>query len=540
MYKTYNPYVVALSATVGGMLFGFDISSISAFVDNENYREFFNYPNDITQGGITASMAGGSFLGSLASGFVSDRLGRKKSVQIGAMIWIIGAAIQCSVQNLAQLICGRVISGVAIGICSSQVPVYIAELSPKKIRGRLVGLFQWAVTWGITIMFYISYGCTFMNGSSGFRTAWGIQMVPGFVLFFVLFILPESPRWLASKDRWDEAEYIISRVQGRYNKPAGEKPVEGAAAAPTSGDPAEYANDYVQLEMQEIREAVRIERESADITLLDLFRKDSIARTMTGIWAQIWQQMTGMNVMMYYVVYTFAMAGYTGNSGLISSSIQYVINVVMTIPALLFIDSWGRRRLLISGAILQAMWLFLVGGLMGKYGHWVPSVNGNESIRWSVPNKHAAKAVIAFNYLFVATFAPTWGPGSWVYVSEIFPLKQRALANGVCAAANWIFNFALAFFVPPAFKNIQWKTYIIFGVFCLCMALHVFLLFPETKGKTLEEIDLIWEQRVPAWKSSKTDFSQFALNRDLTAAPTKAAHGHKEYADEQRSDTLSA
>ncbi|KAK9384091.1 general substrate transporter [Kockiozyma suomiensis] len=498
--RFYNPYLVAFSATIGGMLFGFDVSSVSAFVDNSQYRKFFNYPDSTEQGGITAAMAGGSFVGSLAAGSISDRIGRKYTVQLGALIWIIGSAVQCSVQNRAQLVFGRLISGVAIGLCSSQVPVYLSELAPKKIRGRLVGLFQWAVTWGILIMFYISYGCSFIDGPASFRTAWGLQMVPGALLFSTLFFFPESPRWLAAHDRWDEALEIIRHVQGTYGQ---------------------ADSDEVTIEIQELREAVRIDKECADVTYLDLFKKGSRLRTFVGASAQVWQQMTGMNVMMYYVVYTFAMAGYTGNTGLVSSSIQYVINMVMTVPALLFIDKWGRRPLLIYGAIVMCVWLFAVSGLMAQYGHWVPEVDGNTNIRWAVPSKPAAKAIIACNYLFVATFAMTWGPGVWIYVSEIFPMRQRAIGNGFSGAWNWIFNFALAFFVPPAFTNIQWKTYIIFAVFCVVMAIHVFFLFPETKAKTLEEVDILWEEHVAPWKSANVDATELATNRALASKREK-------------------
>jgi MFS family permease len=133
----------------------------------------------------------------------------------------------------------------------------------------------------------------------------------------------------------------------------------------------------------------------------------------------------------------------------------------MTVPTLLFIDRWGRRPLLLWGALLMALWLFIVGGVMGAYGRDVASIDGNSNLTWEVSGQ-PSNAVIACTYLFVATFAPTWGPTAWVYVSEIFPLKYRAKANGLCAATNWAFNFALAFFVPPAFKNIKWKTYIVY------------------------------------------------------------------------------
>ncbi|ANB14371.1 Snf3p [Sugiyamaella lignohabitans] len=483
-----NPYVVALIATIGGMLFGFDISSVSAFVSQDEYRKAFGFPNSITQGGITAAMSGGSFIGSIISGVLSDKYGRRPTITLSSVIWMVGAAIQCSSGghspsgNKAQLIVGRVVAGFAIGLASSQVPVYVAELAPKNIRGRLVGLFQWAVTWGIMIMFYIGYGCSFISGKASFRTAWGIQIVPGFLLFIGTLCLPESPRWLASKDRWEEAIEIIAATQAH-------------------GD----VNDSdVLIEVEEIKEVIRIDRESQATTILDLFKKDSLNRTMVGIWAQIWQQMTGVNVAMYYVVNIFEMAGYTGNVNLVSSSIQYVLNMVMTVPALLFIDSWGRRPLLLIGGVLMMTWLFAISGLLAVYSNPVDSVDGNTNIRILIPKDRSAasKAVIACSYLFVSSFAPTWGPGIWIYCSEIFPLRQRALANGICASFNWIFNFALALFVPSAFTNITWKTYIIFGVFCVAMIIHVFFLFPETKGKSLEEIDQIWAENIPAWRTA--------------------------------------
>jgi len=517
-YTAYNPYVTAGIATIGGMLFGFDISSVSAFIGQPEYMKYFNSPDSLEQGGITASMAGGSFLGSLVAGWISDKLGRRPVIQMAACVWMIGAAIQCSSQNVGQLIAGRLIAGIAIGFASTQVPVYVAELSPKAIRGRLVGLFQWSVTWGIMIMFYIGYGCSFIKGTASFRTAWGIQMVPGFLLLCGTLILPESPRWLANKDRWEEAIEIISQVQG-------------------GGD---VNHPQVLIEVEEIKEVVRIDHESRNITIFDLFKTVNLNRTLVGLWGQIWQQLTGMNVMMYYIVYIFDMAGYSGNANLVSSSIQYVINMIMTIPALIFIDRWGRRPLLLIGAALMMTWLFATAGLLATYSIAQPDgVDGNPNVTIRIPssNKHAAKAVIACSYLFVASFAPTWGPGIWIYCSEIFPLKQRATANGLCGSANWIFNFALAMFVPSAFKNITWKTYIIFGTFCIAMFIHVFLLFPETKGKTLEEIDQIWIDKIPAWRTGSWQPRQPSLS-DIKAvgggrAPSfsdkevKAAH-HEE------------
>lgn len=480
-YTVYNPYLLAAISTIGGMLFGFDISSVSSFVSTDSYLNYFNSPGSLEQGGITASMAGGSFLSSCITGYFVDRFGRRPVIQAATGFWIVGCAIQCSAQDVAQLIVGRVVAGFGIGFASSTVPVYISELAPKRIRGRLGGLFQWAVTWGIMIMFYIGYGCTFIEGVASFRTAWGIMMIPGALLLAGTFVLAESPRWLAKEGRWEEAIHIISMVQG-------------------GGD---VNHPDVTLEIEEIREALEIESANAHITVFDLFRKPNLNRTLVGISAQVWQQLTGMNVMMYYIVYIFQMAGFSGDVALTSSSIQYVINMVMTVPALIFIDRWGRRRMLLTGSILCGLWLLIMVILLGVFSSPLVDPPASQMITITVTNKKASKAIISVSYLFVASFAPTWGPGIWVYCSEIFPTSQRGLANGICAGANWIFNFALALFVPTAFKNITWKTYIIFLAFCFVMTFHVYFMFPETKGKTLEEIGLMWDAKIPAWRTSE-------------------------------------
>ncbi|KAF7717584.1 MFS-type Sugar/inositol transporter [Penicillium ucsense] len=508
MFAVGNIYVIAAVSVIGGGLFGFDISSMSAIIGTEAYKCYFNegpegppFNNNnhcsglssLHQGGVTAAMPAGSWLGALISGFISDRLGRKYSIMVGCIIWVIGSAIICASQNVGMLAAGRVINGLSVGIESAQVPVYISELSPPHLRGRLVGSQQWAITWGILIMYYISFGCSYIGGQSSsnystsvFRIPWGVQMLPAVLLFIGMIFLPESPRWLARKDRWEECKQVLTLVHGK-------------------GDPD---SPLVQNEMYEIGEICEFERRNADVTYLELFTPKMIHRTSIGLWTQIWSQLTGMNVMMYYITYVFSMAGYSGNANLLASSIQYIINVVMTIPALIWVDRWGRRPTLLIGAALMMIWMYANAGIMATYGTVVPNgINGvaEESMRLS---GSSAKALIACTYLFVASYAPTWGPVSWVYPPELYPLRVRGKAVALATSANWAFNTALGLFVPVAFANIRWQTYIIFGVFLTVMWLHVFFLFPETAGKTLEETTQIFEDPhgipyigTPAWKT---------------------------------------
>ena len=192
-----------------------------------------------------------------------------------------------------MLVVGRIINGFSVGICSAQVPVYISEIAPPSKRGRLVGFQQWAITWGILIMFFICYGSSFINGSAAFRLPWGLQAIPAVLLYLGLMFLPESPRWLAKKDRWDEAKDVLTLVHGKGN--------------PDS--------PWVHRELGEIRSVVEFERANADVTYFELLKPNMLNRTSIGVFTQIWSQLTGMNVMMYYITYVFTMAGLADTNG---------------------------------------------------------------------------------------------------------------------------------------------------------------------------------------------------------------------------------
>lgn len=231
-----------------------------------------------------------------------------------------------------------------------------------------------------------------------------------------------------------------------------------------------------------------------------------------------------MNVMMYYITYVFTMVGEGSNALLLSSSYQYIINVVMTVPALIWMDRWGRRKPLVIGGIFMAIWSYANGGIMATHGHYAgpQGLNNTPEASWEVTGP-PGKAVVACTYLFVASFAPTWGPTSWVYPPELYPLRVRGKAVALATSANWIFNFALSYFVPPGFVNIQWRLYIIFGVFCTAMTVHAFFLFPETAGKTLEEVEGMFMKHEKAWKTHVVTKRTRALERGQSVDESSAS-----------------
>lgn len=223
------------------------------------------------------------------------------------------------------------------------------------------------------------------------------------------------------------------------------------------------------------------------------------------------------------------MTGYSGNANLLASSIQYIINVLMTVPALLWIDRYGRRNAMLVGAFFMMIWMYANGAIMVTYGKVIPGGIDGVGAESMLVEGPAGKALIACTYLFVASFAPTWGPASWIYPPELFPLRLRGLGVSLATSGNWAFNTALGLFTPVAFQNIMWKTYIMFGVFLTTMFIHVFFLFPETAGKSLEETAAMFEDPAgfkylgtPAWKT-KVQYSKAAAMERGNLDPEKLA-----------------
>ncbi|KAJ5601939.1 hypothetical protein N7510_011473 [Penicillium lagena] len=404
-------------------------------------------------------------------------------MMVGCIVFIIGAIICTASVDIAMLIVGRMFCGGAVGMFTSTGPLYLAELCLPAVRGRILSFQQWSITWGGLIMYYITFGTSYTNSEAAFRVPWAVQIVPAAVLFVALFFIPRSPRWLASQDRWEETLEVLTHLHG-------------------GGDPQA---PIVQAQYAEIREAMSISESQGKVRWAELIHRDNIHRISAGIFVHIWTQLSGNNAVLYYIVYIFEMAGLTGNTKLIASSVQYIINVVFTLPAILFLDRLGRRPALIGGAFFMMIWLYATAGVMAQYGHYVPGgFDGSSAVTWTMDstNTKAKAAVIAFTYLLVATYSFTWAPISWCYPSEIYPIRLRGKAVSIATSANWALGFSNSYFTPPAFQNIQWRTFIIFGTFNVVACIHAFFFFPETKKKSLEDIDELFASGVKPWKKT--------------------------------------
>jgi hypothetical protein len=353
-------------------------------------------------------------------------------------------------------------------------------------------------------MYFIGYGRGNLAGPASFRTARGTQFIPAFFLLAGFPFLPRSPRWLAKVGREKEVIETLANIQ----------------AAGNTEDP------LVIAEWGEIVTVMRAEEEAGP-GWRKFFRDGMWMRTMAGMSVQAWQvclhpltisaissqngemkltvykqQLAGANVIVYYLTY---IAGLRGNAAMVTSGVQYAVFIIFTGVMWIFTDRTFRRGLLILGAIGMGFCHFVVVGTMGMHSVQVPDgVDGNLNIIFKVNPSAPANTVIVFSYLLIVVYALTLAPVCWIYAAEVWSLGTRATGMSMAAMSNWVFNFALGVFTPPAFINIEWKPFIIFGALCLTAVAWFFVFFPETCGKTLEEVELMFSKNDPKpWNTRK-------------------------------------
>ncbi|ORX57040.1 general substrate transporter [Hesseltinella vesiculosa] len=422
----------------------------------------------LQKGTITGLLLAGCFVGSLASSPMCEAISRKWGILVASYVFMVGAALQTATVNYASMVIGRAIAGLGVGGLSMLVPLYISELSPKHIRGRLIGLQQFTITVGLMVSFWIGAGTTLhFSDNRTFRIPLGFQIFPALVLACGIFFLPYSPRWLASKGRFSDCLHVLAYLRANGNE----------------NDP------FVLAEFEEIRRVIDLEKSQANSSYTDLFKGSARRRVILGMGIQMFQQFSGINSIMYYAPTMFRQAGISQqNAALLACGVSGVVNVLATIPGILLLDTLGRRKVLISGAVWMGSSMIVCGAIMAAYGRIEFDVALNEYVVDMSETVGASYVCIFMIYLFVAGFAASWGPCAWVYPSEIYPLRIRSKGTSLSTAANWLMNFVISEVVPVMLARITWGTYIFFGCGCMIMAVCVFLFFPETKGRSLEVI----------------------------------------------------
>ncbi|CAO3654991.1 unnamed protein product [Mucor fragilis] len=460
-------------------MYGYDSGVVTSILVMPPFLRKYRLITDSGAGyAIVPVSLAASFIASFVSGFVADKLGRKKFFYVASVIHEIGCIVEIAGQSQASFFAGRIITGLAIGIYSMLVPLYQSEIAKPSNRGRLITFYQIFVTLGFCVAFWLGYGTYRIESDIGWRIPVGLQLLAGFIMLCGLYFIPESPRWLIYKDRNAEALKILAQLRSHGN----EHDVE------------------VQMEFTGIVQDVSFDKMAYRQRFMSLLRKgndNNRKRTLLGVGIHVFTQLSGINALLFYLPHILESAGIKeAISALLGNGVGGAVNFIATLFVLFYIDKWDRRRILVFGALAMSVCMICITIVSAIYNQQlinkVPVYGLANSTTSTVADTAASYAILTLLCVFIAFFALSWGPIGWIYPAEIYPQMIRANAMGVTTSCSYLFNLFISLISPVMFREILWGTYLFFAMMCLIMAGVVQKYYPETRGRSLEEIQLIF------------------------------------------------
>jgi SP family xylose:H+ symportor-like MFS transporter len=449
-------FSITLVATLGGLLFGYDTAVISGA--EKSIQVYLIKSQELSSwihGATVSSALIGCIIGGLISGWIASRLGRKKALFLAAILFILTALGSGnpefmlftkghpSIGVLIMFNFYRILGGIGIGLASAVSPIYISEIAPADIRGKLVSLNQFAIVFGILVVYFVNWGIAkgqtleWIN-STGWRWMFVSGTIPAGLFALLLFLVPETPRYLALVGKDDKALKVLQKINGQ---------------------------DRAKQILQEIKATV--EKSSGNLF--------SFGKTVVviGVLLSIFQQFVGINVAMYYAPRIFESMGAAKDASMLQTVVMGLVNAVFTVIAILTVDKWGRKPLLMLGSVGMAIGMFAIGALAFF--------------------KVIGIMTLIFIIIYTASFMMSWGPICWVLISEIFPNKIRGRAVAIAVAFMWTANFLISSTYPAMMEISSGGTYCLYGVMSVLSFIFVWKMVPETKNKTLEEMESLWK-----------------------------------------------
>ncbi|WP_436371315.1 D-xylose transporter XylE [Cytobacillus sp. BC1816] len=452
---------LTLVAAIGGLLFGYDTAVISGAEKSlEIYLINSLGLGSLAHGATTSSALIGCIIGGLISGYFASKFGRKKSLIAAAVLFFLSALGSAfpeflfftkgepTISLLLTFNLYRIIGGIGVGLASAIVPMYIGEIAPAEIRGRLVSFNQFMIIFGMLVVYFVNWGIAsgrpleWIN-EVGWRYMFASEAIPALVFGLLLLLVPETPRYLAIKNHDDKALAVLTKINGSSEAKAILGEIRKSVAA-SANVPAEKLLAYGKLVI------------------------------VIGILLSVFQQFVGINVALYYAPRIFESMGAAKDASMLQTIVMGIINVIFTVVAILTVDKWGRKPLLITGSIGMAIGMFGVAGMAFS------NIIG--------------MGTLIFIIIYTASFMMSWGPICWVLISEIFPNKIRGQAVAVAVAAQWAANYFISSTYPMMMEFSGGLTYGFYGLMSVLSAIFVWKFVPETKGKTLENMENIWKR----------------------------------------------
>lgn len=473
---------IGMFVAFGGVLYGYDTGTIGDILAMPYWLKTFSTgyetivpPATTPTPAITASqsseivsiLSAGTFFGALTAAPTCDFFGRRYGLMISTVVFTLGVILQTASTDIPTFVAGRFFAGYGVGMISASIPLYQSETSPKWIRGTIVGAYQLAITIGLLLASIVGNATKNRNDTGSYRIPVAVQFAWALILFFGMLLLPETPRMWIKRNRPEKAAKSLSRLRR-----------------------LDVDHPALVEELSEITANHEYEMALGKASWLDCFKGNLGKRLATGCLLQALQQLTGVNFIFYYGPSFFKNSGI--KNPFTVSLITSCVNVGSTFPGLYMVEKWGRRPLLLFGAIGMAVCQFIVAGVGTGAG---------------TVNLPAQRALIAFVCIYIFFFACSWGPCAWVVTGEIFPLKVRAKSLSMSTASNWLLNWAIAYATPYLVNsgagnaNLQAKVFFIWGSFCFICIFFVWAMIYETKGLSLEQVDELYAKVPNAWQS---------------------------------------
>ncbi|KAL4890581.1 general substrate transporter [Aspergillus ambiguus] len=448
-------------ATMGFLLFGYDQGVMSGIISDKAFNDVFTATKDdaTMQALVTAVYELGCLAGAIFALFFGDKTGRRWMIFSGAIVMIIGVIIQVTSFvghiPLLQFFFGRVITGIGNGMNTSTIPTYQAECSKTSNRGLLICIEGGIIAIGTAIAYWIDYGAHFGPPDLVWRFPIAFQIVFGIIIIVGMFFLPDSPRYLISKDKIQEGEYVLAALGGW-----------------------EIHDHETQLQKNLVIDSIRASSSGSQTSYRDLLtggRSQHLRRMLVGSSSQIFQQLSGCNAVIYYLPVLLKQSlKMDDNMSLILGGVNMIIYAIFATFSWFFIERIGRRKLFLGGSFIQTAAMVITFGCL---------IPGTKSV---------SKGAVFGLFLYMAAFGAAWLPLPWLYPAELSPIKTRAKANAVSTCSNWLFNFTVVMITPVMVAHIGWGTYLFFAALNALFIPVVWFFYPETANRSLEEIDIIF------------------------------------------------
>ncbi|KAI5205115.1 general substrate transporter [Aureobasidium subglaciale] len=491
---TVRAYLMCAFAAFAGILFGYDSGYINGVMGTEVFKQEFGRLGEVTEANpngysvsagnqslIISILSAGTFFGALFAGALADWIGRRTTIIVGCGVFSVGVILQVASTSIPLIVVGRLIAGVGVGFVSAVNILYMSEVAPRKVRGAIVSCYQFAITIGLMLASIVTYACRNYTNTGAYRIPIAIQFAWAIILATGLFLLPESPRYYVKKQQLDRAAKALGRVRGQ---------------------PADSA--YIVDELAEIQANFEYEMSVGTVSWAGMFsggirnRNSNARKVFIGVVLQMMQQWTGVNFIFYFSTSFFKSIGI--DNAFLISMITTIVNVCSTPISFWTIERFGRRPLLIYGAIGMCVC------------EWIVGIVGTAD----AGSRASQIVLILFTCIYICFFAQTWGPTAWVSIGELFPLPIRSKGVAMSTASNWppirfnksnanilagIIAVITPYLVGENEGNLGPKVFFLWGSTCAVCIVFAYFFVPETKGLSLEQVDKMMEE-VSARKSA--------------------------------------